>query len=196
MTHKIKLKYKAIRELLDIEPVEFEKYVGPLINLANRFAGGTKARVVGQMTELIKEFEGKGYPDWEKWYLERHGDKLEIAQNKISEMLKKMKKAFNGISEGGIEMFVKDLVLAKTFIGLRLQEAILKAVAKELKQEWRWALPVEEAKNVDGFIARWSVSIKPVTYKQITTKDELPVDIIIWYEKRNDGVKIEYEPPK
>jgi hypothetical protein len=191
----IKLKYKEIRALLEIEPVEYGKYVGPLINLANRFAGGTKPRVVGQMTELIKEFTGRHYTEWEAWYLKKHGSRLEQAREKISDMLKKMSRAFDGITDADIDIFVKDLVLIKTFIGLRLQEVILKSIAAKEGKPWRWASPDEEARNIDGFVGEWSVSIKPKTYNYVTTQDEIVVDLLVRYEKTRSGVVIEYEPP-
>ena len=54
---KVKISSKEIRRYLDIETPEFQKYVAPLINLANLYAQGTRPNVVGQMSELIQEFE-------------------------------------------------------------------------------------------------------------------------------------------
>ena len=51
---KVKISIEEIRRYLDIETPEFPKYAAPLINLANRFSQGTRPRVVGQMTELIR----------------------------------------------------------------------------------------------------------------------------------------------
>jgi hypothetical protein len=38
--------------------------------LANQNAGGTKPKVVGQMSDLIQNFEGHEFKKWEDWYLE------------------------------------------------------------------------------------------------------------------------------
>jgi hypothetical protein len=37
--------------------------------LANQNAQGTRPKVVGQMSELIKEFPGKDVAEWEEWYI-------------------------------------------------------------------------------------------------------------------------------
>ena len=43
---------------------EFPKYSTQLINLANQNAQGTRPKVVGQMSELSKEFPGGSYDVW------------------------------------------------------------------------------------------------------------------------------------
>jgi len=55
------------------------------------------------------------------------------------------------------------LVLVKTFIGLKFQEAILKKVASIMGKTYRLTKPEEEAKGIDGFIGDIPVSIKPST---------------------------------
>lgn len=42
---------------------EFPKYTTQLINLANQNAQGTRPRMVGQMSDLIQEFDGKSYSE-------------------------------------------------------------------------------------------------------------------------------------
>jgi hypothetical protein len=188
---ELKLTYADIRELLDVGTADFEKYVSPIINLANQFAQGTRPKVVGQMTELIKEFSGGHYGEWEKYYEENYGDRINDAKNRISDMLKKMKKAMNGITEEDIESFVKDLVIAKTFIGLRLQECILRTVAEKENKDYRLASPREEAKGIDGFIGNEPVSVKPETYDAKVLPEEIKVRIIT-YKKTKKGVVIKY----
>ncbi len=65
----VKITTEEIRKYLDIDTPEFPKYVAPLINLANQYAQGTRPRVVGQMSELIQEFDGRTLSEWENWYL-------------------------------------------------------------------------------------------------------------------------------
>ena len=80
---KIKITNEEIRKCPDMETPEFPKYVAPLINLANQYAQGTRPKVVGQMSELIQQFEGKTLSEWEKWYLEKKPDALKNATEKI-----------------------------------------------------------------------------------------------------------------
>lgn len=86
---------------------------------------------------------------------------------------------------------VEDLVLEKTFVGLRFQEVILKKVADIQKDEYRLATAQEESKGIDGFIGNNPISIKPTTYK---TKNSLRENIdakIIYYEKTKNGLTID-----
>lgn len=189
---KVKLSIAEIRSYLDIETPEFPKYVSPIINLANQYAQGTRPRVVGQMSELIQEFSGKTLPEWEKWYLKEKPDAIKNATEKILEKLKDLKKAIDRIDYPLVEKWVKDLVIVKTFIGLRFQEAILKKGAELKDASYRLSSPDEESTGIDGFIGGVPVSIKPHTYK---AKAELPEVIevkVIYYEKVGDGLEVDF----
>jgi uncharacterized protein YukE len=189
---KIKITIKEIRKYLDIETPEFPKYVAPLINLANQYAQGTRPKVVGQMSELIQEFEGKTLSQWEEWYLKKKPDAVRNATEKILQKLKELKNALNKIDQATVEQWVRDLVIVKTFAGLRFQEAILKKGAEIKGVEYRLAEPDEESKGIDGDIGDIPVSIKPHTYD---VKASLPEHIgvkIIYYRKIKDGIEVDY----
>ena len=189
---KVKIRADEIRKYLEIEDVDFPKYVAPLINLANQYAQGTRPRVVGQMSELIQTFTGKSLPEWEKWYLEQKPDAIRNATEKILVMIKNLREAMSKIDQTMIEKWVKDLVLVKTFTGLKFQEAILKRGAALLETDYRWAVPEEEAKGVDGYIGQIPVSIKPHTYD---LKSALPEKIeykIVRYKKIDDAIEVDY----
>ncbi len=161
---KITISNKELRAILSDEPLDFPKYTTRLLNLANQLAGGTRPRVVGQMTELIQRFDGRTLSEWEAWYLDRHPDALATATQRIAQMVENLKEALGKIDRALIEQWVRDLVVVKTFIGLRCQEAILRKVAEARGVEWRLAAPEEEARGIDGFIGDEAVSIKPETY--------------------------------
>ncbi|MCI2425409.1 MjaI family restriction endonuclease [Candidatus Acetothermia bacterium] len=189
---KIKITIEEIRKYLDIETPEFPKYVAPLINLANQYAQGTRPRVVGQMSELIQEFGGKTLFGWEKWYLEKKPDAVKNATEKILQKLKELKNSLNKIDREIVEQWVRDLVIVKTFAGLRFQEAILKKGADIKKTNYRLSDPDEESKGIDGYIGDIPVSIKPHSYE---VKALLPEHIdtkIILYRKINGGIEVDY----
>ncbi len=189
---KVKISVEEIRKYLDIETPEFPKYTAPLINLANQYAQGTRPRVVGQMSELIQEFEGKTLSDWEKWYLEKKPDAIKDATEKILQKLKEFKNSLGKIDREMVEKWVRDLVIVKTFAGLRFQEAILKKGAEIKGTNYRLSEPEEESKGIDGYIGNIPVSIKPHTYK---VKAALPehIDVkIIYYRKIDDGIEVDY----
>jgi len=191
MKNKIKISNKEIQRLLEIEPKEFPKYATQILNLANQNAQGTRPPVVGQMSDLIQEFTGKSAAEWEKWYLQRHPDAIERATIKIFEMVEKFKDVILQIDKEMVEKWVHDLVIFKTFIGLKFQEAILRKTSELLGQKYSLASPENEARGIDGFIGTIPVSIKPITYK---TKSSLAEKIdakIIFYEKKSDGILID-----
>jgi len=178
--------------MLEVESIEFPKYSSQIMNLANQNSQGTRPKVVGQLSDLIQKFEGKELHEWEEWYLKQHPDAIENATKRILEMIENFQKVMTKIDEKLIEAWVKDLVIVKTFIGLRFQKAILKAVADKEGKNFRLANPSDESKGIDGCIGKEPISIKPSTYD---IKKALPEHIkvrMILYKKAKDGVAIEY----
>lgn len=183
---------ELIKELIG-EIKNFPKYTTQIINLANQNAQGTRPRVVGQLSELIQECPDKTYKGWKKWYLSKYPDAIENAAEKIDEMITNLKNAIKLIDKPMIKKWVEDLVLEKTFIGLRFQEAILKKIASLKNTSYRLANPEEESRGIDGFIGNTPISIKPLTYK---TKNALREEIknkIIFYKKTKSGLEIDAE---
>jgi len=189
---KIKIKNEEIRKYLNIETPDFPKYTSQILNLANQNAQGTRPEVVGQMTELIKQFKGRKLSEWQDWYIKQNPDAIKKATQKITEMVEKLKKAMNEIDESLINRWVRDLVIVKTFLGLRFQEAILKKVAEIKNVNYRLATIEEEARGIDGFLADLPISIKPSTYKVKASLQENIQAKIIYYEKKKDGIEVDY----
>ncbi len=187
---ELKLKTEEIRELLEIESPEFPKYVTQILNLANQNAQGTRPKVVGQMSELINKFPGKTLEEWEKWYMEKYPDSIDKATEKISEMINNLKKAMEKIDESMVRRWVKDLVIVKTFIGLKFQKAILKKVAETFEASYKLSTPDEEGRGIDGYIGDIPVSLKPITYNIEKNLSENLEGYIIYYEKQKKGLKI------
>lgn len=90
---------------------------------------------------------------------------------------------------------VEELVIVKTFAGLKFQQAILKAVAVKYNLDYRLATPDEESKGIDGVIGQIAVSIKPVTYKTKLGLNEV-IDVpIIFYDKKKSEIIVEFNLP-
>jgi len=189
---KIKFSFEEIKKYLNAPIYDFPKYSTQILNLANQNAQATRPKVVGQLSELIKEFPEKHLEEWEEWYLRKHPEAIKIATDKIIEMVQNFKDVLNKIDRQLVENWVKDLVIVKTFIGLKFQEAILKKGAELLKTSYRFSTPEEESRGIDGFIGRLPVSIKPETYKiKKNLREKISVKII-YYKKIKDGVEIDY----
>ena len=193
MKTRIRIPFDEIKELLGTEKFEFPKYSTQLLNLANQNAQGTRPSVVGQMSELIQEFSGQSIAEWEKWYIKRHPDAIDKATQKVKEMIDNFKSVINLIDDEMISNWVKDLVIIKTFIGLKFQEAILSKIANLIKSTYTLATPEEESKGIDGYIGDQPVSIKPETYKSKMSLQE-KIDVkFIFYNKTKDGITIDIE---
>jgi len=191
MKTQFEISNAEIKSLIGIESFDFPKYSTQILNLANSNAKGTRPAVVGQMSELIQEFSGKSIKEWEKWYLERHPDAIEKATEKITEMVENFKVVITQIDKEMISNWVKDLVIIKTFMGLKFQEAILSKVANIFNTTYRLSPPEDESKGIDGYIGDLPISIKPVTYKLKKSLDEKINIKIIYYEKVKNGLKID-----
>jgi hypothetical protein len=131
--------------------------------------------------------------EWEEWYLTKHPEALSQAATKVFEMVENFKDVMTKIDKEMVEKWVKDLVILKTFIGLKFQEAILKSVASELNRTYRLATPEEESQGIDGLIGEKPVSIKPTSYEMKKSLSETIEVPFIFYEKLKDGIKITFD---
>jgi len=187
----IKIKNEELAKELIGEVKEFPRYTTQIINLANQNSQGTRPRVVGQLSELIKECPEKTYEGWKSWYLTKYPEAIGNATERVNEMINNLKDAILKIDKKMVKRWVEDLVLEKTFIGLRFQEAILKKIAVIKKENYRFSTPKEESRGIDGFIGETPISIKPTTYK---TKNYLRENIeakVIYYDKTKTGLVID-----
>jgi hypothetical protein len=101
-------------------------------------------------------------------------------------MLSNFKDAIDRIDGNLIELWIKDLILAKTFSGLKFQRAILKKVAKYFNMPYRYSSKEDESKGIDGYIGDVPISIKPDTYKtKPNLTESLPKNIIFYSKKKN-----------
>jgi hypothetical protein len=115
---KFTLKNAQIQCLNGSTSVSFPKHTSQLINWANQNAQGTRAKVVGQMSDLFPEYQKDSkdisIDNWEFWYLERHPEAIKSATDKIFEQVKNLQKAITFIDRKMVENWVKDLVITKT----------------------------------------------------------------------------------
>ena len=193
MPTKIKIKNAEIGELLGASSPEFPKYTTQIMNLANSNAQGTRPKVVGQMSDLIQEFPGRNIEDWEKWYIERQPNALKDATDKVYDMIENFKNIIVKIDRAMIEKWINDLIINKTYAGLKFQNAILKKVSELKNDTYKLSTAEEESKSIDGYIGDKPVSVKASTYKskEVFLSEDIEVEMI-YYEKKKDGISIEF----
>lgn len=191
---KKKISNSDVEALSNASKFQFPKYTTQIVNLVNGNAQGTRPSVVGQMSNLIQEFKGKSLDEWIKWYSIKQPNAIKEATDRIYSKFLEMKQAVDIIDRDLVEEWVKDLVYTKTYCGLKFQSAIIAFIANELNLNWRLANPDEESKGIDGFIGNSPVQIKAVTYKQKMGLNEIIEVPIVYYDKKKDGISIEYDP--
>ena len=165
MDKEFKITRKELQKVADYKPKPFPKYSASIINLLNRWARGTASQVVGQMSDLAQECPHKDYDKWREWYLQKHPEAIEKATKLIMAKLKDVAEAFEKIDEDIVRVWVEDLVIDKSFWGLKIQEAIILRLEEITKKKCRLANKQEESKGIDGFVCNIPISIKPITYK-------------------------------
>lgn len=162
------------------------------MNLANQNAQGTRPRVVGQMSELIQEFSGRSFDEWSNWYKNKYPTSIEVATDKVFDMVQQLKLAIEKIDKDLVRNWIEDLVIVKTFSGLKIQEIILKKVSLLKDAPYRLSAKKEESEGIDGYIGEMPVSIKPVSYKTMMSLNEQIDSQMIFYDKKKDCILIEF----
>jgi uncharacterized protein YukE len=190
--NQLRIPNAEVQILLTDRSFSYPKYATQLINLANANAQGTRAKIVGQMSELIQQFEGKTLEEWEEWYLNLHPDSLEKATERIHAMIEALKSSIQHNDRELVRQWVEELVIVKTFAGLKFQEGILKKLAEVKRTTYRLATNAEESKGIDGFVGEVAVSIKPDTYK-VKNLNETIGATMVFYFKKKDGIIVEYD---
>ena len=149
---KLKIKLDEARELLTGEDYDYPQYTTQLMNLANQNAQATRPRNVGQLSDLIQEFKGNKLEEWDEWYLEKYPDTIDEATDKVFKMLKNLEKSIAQIDEKMIRKWVRELIIVKTFSGLKFQETILLKLSEKYELPYRLSKPEDESKGIDGYI--------------------------------------------
>lgn len=189
---KININNAEVQKIISGKENEFPKYTTQILNLANNTAGGTRPKVVGQMSDLIQEFPGSTLSEWRQWYKERRPTASQEACKKTSAMVENYKEAMNKIDDTLIKKWVDDLLFVKTFSGLKFQAAIIEKIAALRGVNHRLATPEEEEKMIDGYIGEQPVSIKPGSWKSKNLPESIEVPII-YYEKKKNGISLKYD---
>jgi hypothetical protein len=191
---KDKIKVEEMYERSGAEEYDFPKYTTQLLNLANQNAQGTRPKVVGQMSELIKEADPDSFKEWKAWYVERHPEAIEQARAKVKDHIEKLREAIAKIDDEMIEAWVRDLVLVKTAEGLLIEQAIFDYLSDKFGLPHRQSTVAEESKGIDGHLGGVAVSVKPRSYEAKTsTKYEQFGATLVKYRKTSKYLTIYYD---
>lgn len=193
----IMIKAEDIHKSNGINKESFPKYTSQLINWANQNAQGTRARVVGQLSDLFPEYQKQStsvsLEDWKEWYLNQYPDAIEHASDKIFKQVENLAEAMKLIDRELVQKWVEDLVITKTFNGMYIQKAILSKIAENKGLDYRLATPDEESIGIDGYVGDKAYSIKPDTYKLMSRLSEVINVSIVYYSKTKSGLRVEID---
>lgn len=193
---KIKISNDFIAQCNESVSLNLPKYTSQLMNLANQNAGGTRPKVVGQLSELFPEYmsadPNPSIGGWEKWYLKSHPQAIDTAVSKVMGQIENLKKALPLVTKDMVKSWVTDLVIYKTFNGMYFQKAIIAFIAEKENEKYRLADSSEEAQGIDGYIGQTPVSIKPDTYEYMNRLNEQINVKMIVYSKKKDGIIVNY----
>ena len=190
-TMKFTIKKIEIEAALELPVPLFPKYTTQLMNLANQNAGGTRPKIVGQMSELIVASAATSLAEWVVYYEEKHPTAVADASDKVEAMIENLREAMTQIDRTMIETWIEDLLLTKTFYGFSVQGVVLTELARRAGRKLTRATPEDEAKGIDGYLGGQAVSVKPHDYK---AKQALPEQIDcpkVIYTKSSTGVKVD-----
>ena len=139
------------------------------------------------MSELVRECPDQDYEGWRDWYLARYPTAIDEATDRVVSMLERMRDSMDEIDRETVRRWVTELVLEQTYVGLRVERAILEKAAHCLGRTVRFSSPEDESRGIDGYLDGKPVSVKPITYKEMDMISETIDARIIYYEKKSNG---------
>ena len=209
--NKFKIKNADIAQLLNVSATKYPKDLSSLFNFENQFAQATRPKNIGQMSELIIEYRDLckmsntviSVDGWEVFYNKKQPGSIkkatEALYNRVVNVL--LKDSLGGLMGVKVEIaednqiktycgiWIKELIIDKTYAGMFLQDAILKDISEKFKLSYRASRPEEESKGIDGvFSNNVIVSIKSSSYEEAVSRSEIIEAPLIKYEKKKDGV--------
>lgn len=190
------------RELVEDEEIDFPRYTTFLINQASQTSKATRPNIVGQLSVefplfLQECFDNNVEPSlngWIYYHTNKFMDALELAKERTVEMIERFRRAINEIDDELIEVWIKDLLYKKTYIGLNT-EGLIRDYLRSNGLEVRKSSVQEEGRNIDLFIMGNPYQVKPETFRHTaphTGHQDLP-PVIYYRKKDNNNIEITFD---
>lgn len=170
---------------------EFPDLTSDLISLANRLSKATTRKKLGNPASVIEEFEGKTFEDWERFYEQKHPGALDTASRDIYSTMEKLRKALELVDKELVRHWVEEAVLKRAYAAWRIQETILKHIAKLQGKPFRQADDQESEAGIDGFIDECPFRVRPVSHYFKSPPEEQDAQVnVVYFEKAKSGLKV------
>lgn len=172
---------------------KFPTYTASFINNTNQVSQATRPKHVGQLSELFRKDEFKSVDKWKKWYESHNPEKIDKAVTKILGQIEKQMLAYSQITPDLVRSWVEDLVITKTYNGLRIQDWICSDIANKYDKHYRISTAEEESRNIDAYIAEVPLTIKPLSYKsKQNTKVVIEHAVVVLYSYKKGIISYSY----
>ena len=173
---------------------EFPDLTSDLISLANHLSKATTRKKLGNPTLVIEEFGGKTFEDWERFYEQKCPGALDAAGREIYKAIEKLRNALGLVDKELVRHWVEEAVLKRTYAAWRIQETILRNIAKLQDKPFRQADEQESETGIDGFIDERPFSVRPVSYYFKGPPEEQDAQVnVVYFEKAKRGLKVYYD---
>lgn len=173
---------------------EFPDLTSDLINLANHLSKATTRKKLGNPALVIEEFEGKAFEDWERFYEQKRPGALDTASREIYGAIERLRASLALVDEELVRHWVEEAVLKRTYAAWRIQETILKHIAKLQGKPFRQADDRESEAGIDGFIDERPFSVRPVSHYFKGPPDEQDARAnVVYFEKVKTGLKVYFD---
>lgn len=171
--------------------IEFPELTSDLIGFANHLSKATTRKKLGNPTSVIEEFKGKTFEDWERFYEQERPGALDAASREIYSAIEKLREALGMVNEELIRHWVEEAVLKRTYAAWRIQETILKHIAKRQGKIFRQANDQESEAGIDGFIDERPFCVRPVSryFKGPQEEQDAQVEVV-FFERDKRGLKV------
>lgn len=173
---------------------EFPDLTSDLISLANHLSKATTRKKLGNPALVIEEFEGKTFEEWERFYEQKRPGALDTASQEIYNAIEKLRNALALVDKELVWHWVEEAVLKRTYATWRIQETVLRHIAKLQNKPFRQADDQESETGIDGFIDERPFSVRPVShyFKGPPEEKDAQVDVV-YFEKAKRGLKVYYD---
>lgn len=200
----IKLTENKIKNLKKNTLDHFPRYTTYIINRASETAQATRPKVVGQLTEMYKDFleeveKGQRKNDLEAWkayHREQCPEAIERATEKAWAMMLNFKEAIDKIDKPLVREWVEDLVYDKTYYGLD-NENLIKLYFIDQGLTVEPASEEDESRNIDAYINGRPYQVKPDSHKKESNiADRIAIPIIYYHAEPGEPLLIEIDDPE
>lgn len=180
---------------------DYETYVQPLLNLANRYSHATRPGKLGVSTsEASEEFreqaDNPAPSDWRAFLRDEYDmdENIDEAVEAVAQKIDEFRAVLSDLDRDTIRRWVEELVYEKSLEGHAIERRVMLEVANRYNANFEPNDGADESKGIDGYIDGQVVSVKPARYFD---KDELTETIeapFIVYDVRGDEMAIRVEP--